>query len=130
MKPLHLKNGSRDLSGFAQVIDSQIWIHFCGRTFAVPTQTSSAARKTSGRASFPKSEQVVSPMPGKITKILVKVGELVEENQSILIMEAMKMEYALKSEVAGHVKELRFALGEQVCLGAVVAVIAGSEKLP
>lgn len=120
MKKLNFEIAGKTQSGFAQLIDDKVWLHFGGRTFAVSSQPS--ARKGSRKLS-PKSGNIVSPMPGKITKILVKVGDAVAENQSIIVIEAMKMEYALKSQVVGVVKDLCFNVDAQVPLGATLAVI-------
>ena len=49
---------------------------------------------------------VTAPMPGKLVKVLVKVGEAVKEGQGLVVVEAMKMENELKSPKAGKVTEL------------------------
>ena len=62
--------------------------------------------------------QMKSPMPGKILKILVKVGDEVTLGTPILVMEAMKMEHTISAPAAGLVKEVFFAVGDQVTDGA------------
>ena len=123
MKKLNFEIDGRTLSGFAKNIDDKLWVHFGGRTFCLSNQ---AQRKDSRNAGV-KTGNIIAPMPGKITKILVKVGDSVEENQSIIVMEAMKMEYSLKAQVAGIVKEIHFAAESQVALGSRLAFI---EKAP
>jgi biotin carboxyl carrier protein len=49
---------------------------------------------------------VTAPMPGKVVKVLVKLGEEVKEGQGLVVVEAMKMENELKSPRAGKVTEL------------------------
>ncbi len=49
---------------------------------------------------------IVAPMPGKIIKVLVQLGDLVREGQGLVVMEAMKMENELKSAKPGKVTEL------------------------
>jgi biotin carboxyl carrier protein len=49
---------------------------------------------------------VTAPMPGKVVKVLVKVGDEVKEGQGLVVVEAMKMENELKSPKAGKVTEL------------------------
>lgn len=124
MKKLEFEIDGRRLSGFAKNIGDQLWVSFEGRTFCVSNQTTTGRRDL--RKAGVKSGNIVAPMPGKITKILVKVGDSVEENQSIIVMEAMKMEYSLKAQVSGLVKEICFAVESQVTLGATLAMI---EKL-
>ena len=66
---------------------------------------------------------LASPMPGTIIKYVVSVGQAVKAGDPILILEAMKMESALPSPIAGKVKELSCKAGDRVTKGAVLAVI-------
>lgn len=58
--------------------------------------------------------RILSPMPGRVSAIFVEVGEHVEANQPLIVVEAMKMEHAIKAPSAGRVAELRCRIGEQV----------------
>ncbi len=98
----------------AQMIKGTLWVHFGDRTFSVDANAGRKTRKKSGAAT---SDQVIAPMPGKITKIMVTSGAPVTVGQAILVMEAMKMEYTLKAEVAGTIEKISCAMGEQVILG-------------
>lgn len=51
---------------------------------------------------------MLSPMPGKILKVLVKVGDDVKQGDSLIIMEAMKMEHTIKATIDGVVKEIHY----------------------
>jgi len=66
----------------------------------------------------------VAPMPGKILQVLVSQGQDVAAGDTLVVMEAMKMEHAVKAPHAGKVVELRVAAGEQVDGGALLAVVA------
>jgi biotin carboxyl carrier protein len=59
----------------------------------------------------------VSPMPGKIWKLLKKVGEEVKSGDVLVQMEAMKVEYTLKSTVNGKVQQVLVKEGQVVALG-------------
>ncbi len=59
-----------------------------------------------------------SGMPGKITKIMVKVGDLVEEGSPLLIMEAMKMENEMRATAKAKVKKILVSEGDNVESGA------------
>jgi biotin carboxyl carrier protein len=61
--------------------------------------------------------QMKSPMPGKILKILVKVGDEVKAGTPILVMEAMKMEHTIKASKAGTILQIHFKEGDQVAGG-------------
>jgi acetyl-CoA/propionyl-CoA carboxylase biotin carboxyl carrier protein len=62
-------------------------------------------------------------MQGTIVKVLVAVGDTVEEGQTICVLEAMKMENAVVAEKAGTITEVKVAAGDSVAAGDVVAVI-------
>ncbi len=66
---------------------------------------------------------LISPMPGKIFKVLVSVGDEVKKGQSLLILEAMKMEHAIKAPHDGSVKSIHFKEGEQVDGGVELACL-------
>lgn len=66
---------------------------------------------------------VVSPMPGRIVDVKVAVGDAVEEGAPVIIMEAMKMQNELVTDVAGVVKEVLVAPGGTVDSQASLVVI-------
>ncbi|MDQ3034139.1 MAG: acetyl-CoA carboxylase biotin carboxylase subunit [Myxococcota bacterium] len=70
----------------------------------------------------------VAPMPGKILQVLVSEGQQVEAGATIVVMEAMKMEHAVKAPHAGIVTGLRVAAGEQVEGGALIAVVVAAPE--
>ncbi len=61
-----------------------------------------------------EKDKIYAPMPGKIVKLLVDVGDAVEAKQSAVIVEAMKMENPVQAQAAGTVKAINFAVGDQV----------------
>ena len=66
-----------------------------------------------------------SPMPGKIVKLLVKPGDPVQEGQTLLVMEAMKMQNELKTSTTGTVLTVHVQEGGTVETGqALITVIA------
>jgi pyruvate carboxylase len=69
------------------------------------------------------SKHVGAPMPGKIFKLMVTVGEKVSAGDTLLTTEAMKMETNVKAKVDGVVAEVRFAEGAQVEQGDLLVVL-------
>ena len=67
--------------------------------------------------------RLTAPMPGKIVKILVKPGDVVEAGRGVLVMEAMKMENELKTARAGTVQEVRVKEGQAVEMGALLLIV-------
>jgi len=67
--------------------------------------------------------EIVSPMPGKVVRILVAEGTEVEAGVGIVVVEAMKMQNELKSPKAGVVSSIKAEVGATVNAGDVLAVI-------
>jgi biotin carboxyl carrier protein len=67
--------------------------------------------------------EIVSPMPGKIVRVLVEAGAEVEVGAGIIVVEAMKMQNEMKAPKAGVVVSINAAEGATVNAGDVLAVI-------
>ena len=67
--------------------------------------------------------RIVAPMPGRVVVVKAKPGQTVDAGQELLVIEAMKMELAIKSPRAGVVAELRAATGDFVEADAVLATL-------
>ncbi|MEZ5229994.1 MAG: biotin/lipoyl-containing protein [Acidimicrobiales bacterium] len=63
------------------------------------------------------------PMQGTIVKVVAEVGQTVEVGDTIVVLEAMKMENNVAAEKAGTVTEIRAAAGDSVGGGDIVAKI-------
>ena len=74
-------------------------------------------KETTGRA------LILSPMPGKIVKLLVEVGQEVGANHGLIIVEAMKMENEIKSAGAGRIAEIFVKEGDVVESGAKLLLV-------
>jgi 3-methylcrotonyl-CoA carboxylase alpha subunit len=68
--------------------------------------------------------QIVAPMPGRVVLVKAKAGDTVEEGQELLVMEAMKMELALKAPRAGTIDTVSATQGEFVEADAVLVRFA------
>ncbi|HKR75523.1 MAG TPA: acetyl/propionyl/methylcrotonyl-CoA carboxylase subunit alpha [Rhodanobacter sp.] len=68
--------------------------------------------------------QVIAPMPGRIVLVKAQSGDSVEEGQELLVMEAMKMELALKAPRAGTIESVSAAQGDFVEADAVLVRFA------
>ena len=66
---------------------------------------------------------IVAPIPGKVVKIPVNVGDQVEAGQTIVIFSAMKMESEFKAKKEGEVKEIRVKEGDTVEAKKVMVVM-------
>jgi len=66
---------------------------------------------------------LLAPMPGTVVRIAAAVGDSVEAGATILVIEAMKMEHAIRTPAAGVVTALPVTLGSQVDSGTVLALV-------
>ena len=67
--------------------------------------------------------EVVAQMPGTIIEILVKVGDAVDEDTEVMILESMKMENPVYPPGDGTVKEIKVAVGDKVDTDQVLMII-------
>lgn len=66
---------------------------------------------------------ILAPMPGKVVRVLVAVGDQVEAGQGIVVVEAMKMQNEMKAPRAGRVAAIQAKENDSVVAGTVLAVI-------
>jgi biotin carboxyl carrier protein len=67
--------------------------------------------------------KVKAPMPGKVVRILCGVGDHVEAGQSVIVIEAMKMQNELKAPKNGVVKKINIMVGAPVDAGQSLAEV-------
>ncbi len=97
--------------GFARIIQGEVSIQVPGMN----------GRKAGAGAD---GEVIRSPMVGKVLKVLVEPGQVVERGQEVLVIEAMKMENKIFARSSGTVKDVQIAAGTQVVVGQVLVQIA------
>jgi len=94
-----------------------VW--FNGHTYHLEHAAKGLPHATAAAA----SGEIIALMPGKILRIEVKVGDTVEEKQTVAIMESMKMESALHAPKAGRVAQIGCQAGQVVDMGEILMVI-------
>src|SRR6266849_1204500 len=67
--------------------------------------------------------RIVAPMPGKVVRVLVAIGDQVDAGAGIVVVEAMKMQNEMKTPKAGKVTAVSAELGATVNAGEVLAVV-------
>ena len=66
---------------------------------------------------------VTVPMVGKIVSVSVKVGDRVNKDDQVAVMEAMKMEMPIVTPVSGVVKEVRVSAGQEVDAESAIVIV-------
>jgi acetyl-CoA/propionyl-CoA carboxylase biotin carboxyl carrier protein len=79
-----------------------------------------SSRRSRAAGGAPASDELISPMQGTIVKIVAADGEHVEAGDTVVVLEAMKMEQPLIAHKAGTVSGLSIAVGQTVPAGAVI----------
>ena len=114
MRNIEVPIGNQFFRIKAEERDDYIWFHFHGRVFVIDKKI---VKKTSVSEEKPEAieqKSVLSPMPGQIVKVFVTPGMKVKENQTLVVLSSMKMEYTIKSPVKAVVKLIKVKEGEQV----------------
>ncbi|MYW20752.1 acetyl-CoA carboxylase biotin carboxylase subunit [Streptomyces sp. SID2955] len=103
------------------------WIGRDGDAWQVRDHDPVAASLT--RSAHAGADSLTAPMPGTVTVVKVAVGDEVAAGQSLLVVEAMKMEHVISAPHAGTVAELDVTPGTTVAMDQVLAVIAPHEEV-
>lgn len=95
-----------------------------GRTIAVAVNGGRFRRAGGDVSGGALGQQAITaPMPGRVVRVLVGPGDEVAARQTVVVMEAMKMENELRASRAGRVKDVNVAAGASVEAGRVLVVI-------
>ena len=90
---------------------------------AAPAEQPAAAASAPSASEAGKGNPVQAPLPGVVTKILVKAGQAVKKGENILVLEAMKMENNITAENDGTVTAVCVNPGDSVLEGTVLLTI-------
>ena len=101
----------------------RLWFHWRGETMVVEAPNH-ARRGAAGQAR--PAGVITAPMPGKVTRVGGAKGDLVTKGQTLIVMEAMKMEYTLEADLDGRIVELNATTGAQVRLNEVLVRVEPS----
>lgn len=85
-----------------------------------PVKAAPAAAPVAAKAAPAAGGSVVSPMPGTILKVNVSAGETVQKGQTVLVLEAMKMENEITAPASGTVTDLKVVAGQTVANGELL----------
>lgn len=112
-------------------IGSHLWMHVNGQLWIIDTKAPGLNHSRGSGQSATKTEitsgEIFSPMPGKILKVNFKVGDAVLTQSTLIVMEAMKMEYNLMAPLSGMVESVSCRVGETVELNQLLVVIKKGE---
>lgn len=128
---LHLLADGRSHTVIARRDDGARWdLYIDGERFAaeVTDERTRAIQAMTGQSAAARGPRPVrAPMPGMVVRVAVEPGDHVDAGQSVVIIEAMKMENDLKAEAAGVVDRVAAEAGQAVEKGAVLVQFRAEE---
>jgi acetyl/propionyl-CoA carboxylase alpha subunit len=86
-----------------------------------------APRVGAGAAEAEAGDAILAPMPGRVLEVRAKAGDVLEAGSVVLVLEAMKMEHALRMPRAGVLASVSVKSGDQVAHGASLATLQASQ---
>ncbi len=113
----------RSLEVTAEETSNGVLVRVNGREFQVEiADPRSWRRKRGAGVELEGRQQLTAPMPGKIVRVLVEVGQQVSAGQGLLVIEAMKMQNEIRSPKSGAVEKLARE-GQTVNAGEILAIV-------
>lgn len=103
--------------------DDRAFVGCDGAVFELRRVVAGAPPRRAAAAGDSASGRLAAPMPGRIRRALVRRGDKVSRGQIVVILEAMKMEHAIRAPHDGVVTRLEHREGDLVEAGAVLAEI-------
>ena len=112
---LRLRRGDRSVRVFLARDGERTFVAVDGRQYVVSEPRVDAGRPGAGDDKVAGGAlRVKAPMPGKVMKLAVAEGEEVRRNQTLVVVEAMKMENEIKTSIDGVVAKVHTAVGDLV----------------
>ena len=115
---LHAANGKLDLlidgkhvTAYISSDNAKRWVTINGQTSVL---TKSTGARRGGQAGHHTTGELTAPMPGQVRALNVSEGDAVTKGQTLLVLEAMKMEIRVQSPMDGTVKQLFVQQGQTV----------------
>jgi len=118
----------RSYTAYVVANERKRYIHIDGHHFCVEEAEDEVGTGYVREGSTTADRSVTAPMPGTIVAIQVKEGDEVEKNQSLVIVESMKMENALRSPLHGRIAKIHFKSGDLVDAGVPIVELLPVEE--
>ena len=128
---LHSENGKlnllidgRRITAYVSSANAKRWVTINGQTFVL---TKSSGGRRSGHGHHHAAGELTAPMPGQVRAVNVSEGDAVTKGQTLMVLEAMKMEIRVQSPQDGVVRKLLVKQGQTVEKEQVLIEIEDNE---
>jgi acetyl/propionyl-CoA carboxylase alpha subunit len=125
-RTVRLTRGRASLRTTSVTVGDTVHVDIAGRSTAfriAPPPDVDRAASAAAAASGTGSLELVAPMPGQVLSVVASSGTVVEAGDTVVILEAMKMEHAVTATRAGVIGDVFVGQGDQVTRGQRIAVV-------
>jgi biotin carboxyl carrier protein len=123
---LELLIDGKRVTAYVSSENAKRWVTINGQTFVL-TKPAAGARK-SGHGHHHTAGELTAPMPGQVRAVNVSEGDVVTKGQTLMVLEAMKMEIRIQSPVDGVVSSIMVKQGQTVEREQILAEIVDKLK--
>jgi biotin carboxyl carrier protein len=117
----------RNMIAYVAESENSVYVHINGQVVKLDKVKDDRNSFAQDTVEFASKDEISTPMPGKVVKILVEEGEKVKAKQPLVIVESMKMENEIKSPTDGEVKSIHFGAGDLVEPGQPIIKLTPAE---
>ncbi len=128
MKRISISSTDQNIVVKAEKLSNLIWFQWGGFIYSLPYKVSTVKENQLVNRGDKYKKQIISDVPGQVIKLLVDVGQSVKENQTLLILSSMKMEYTLKAPYSSQVKAIKIQAGDTVRAGQELILLSDVES--
>ena len=120
---LSLRIGNRAYEVKCERVGGDLHLWVGSRRFAAEVRDPRSLRNRSRAVDDHGPRKLTAPMPGKIVRVMVTEGSVVEAGAGVLVVEAMKMQNEIKSPKKGTIRKILVSQGAAVNAGDVLAIV-------
>ena len=122
-----LLDGTRQMEASVSRQGDEYLVSVRGRQIQIRIEDPRDCSNRNGGRADSSMAKVLSPMPGKVVRVLVAPGDLVEKGQGLVVVEAMKMQNEMKSPLAGIVQQVQAEVGATVMANQILVVVVAKD---
>ena len=117
MKPIRISSANQTVIVKAEKLSNSIWFQWEGFIYSFPYREPLVKDNIRENKKKIYKNRLLSEIPGQVVKVLVSEGQQVTENQVLLVLSSMKMEYNLKAPYKSQITAIQVQEGDIVAVG-------------
>ncbi len=122
-----LLDGSRQMEARVSRQGDDYLVTVRGRQIQIRIEDPRESSDLNGGRADSSMAKVLSPMPGKVVRVLVAPGDLVVKGQGLVVVEAMKMQNEMKSPLTGIVQQVQAEVGATVMANQILVIVVAKD---